>query len=128
MSHISRICSRMSSGKPLSGRFIAASGCERPAARSAAFVCSSRVMKIRFVVAGCRLLATEHEARLYRRLADLVGQYLVHADAAAQLGSFLKLRTGENIACLPRMDADAHGRSVEQAANNVELRLQRRER
>ena len=160
MSHISRICSRMSSGSPLSGRFIATSGRPRSRAFSdrrllnvagrfdallnlanagqifvelplvagadlpaqaggllahavqnalvplAAMVVEQAVERqrriflqrhrrgrilprdiravghreIRLVIAGGRLLAAQHQARLHGLFAQAIGEHLIHAD------------------------------------------------
>ena len=42
-------------------------------------------------------------------LAEVVGQHLVDADAALQLGALLERRAGEDVAGLPGVDADAGG-------------------
>src|SRR4029079_18777334 len=80
------------------------------------------------VIAGRRLLAAEDEAGLHGLVAQLIGQQLVHADAAAELRAFLKLSAGENITRLARMDADADSGAVEKSADDVQLALQRRHR
>ena len=63
--------------------------------------------EVRLVVAGHRLLAAQHHARLQRLLADVVGEHLVHADAAVEIGALLERHAGEEVAGLARVDADA---------------------
>ena len=73
------------------------------------------------MVTGDRLLATEHETRLDRLLSQVIGEDLIDADAAAQLGTFLQGRSGEDVPGLPRMNADAGGVSIEQTVDDVQL-------
>src|SRR5207244_4901366 len=65
--------------------------------------------EVRLVVAGDRLLAAQDHARLHGLLPDVPSEHLVHADAALQLGSLLQRRPGQEVAGLPRVDADAGG-------------------
>ena len=71
--------------------------------------------EVRLVVAGDRLLAAQHQARLRRLFAEAGGEHLVHADAAAQHRPLLERRAREDVAGLPGMDADAGRVLVEQA-------------
>ena len=80
--------------------------------------------KVGLVVAGDGLFTTEDHARLDRVLADVVGQHLVHAYAALEHGAFHERHSGKEIAGLPGMDADADRRPVEEAVDEVHLRLQ----
>ena len=84
--------------------------------------------EIGLVIAGDRLFAAEHQARLRRVFLEVSGQDLIHAGAAAQDRAALQGRAGEDVAGLPGMDADARGVAVEQAGDDVELgpiRIQR---
>ena len=208
MSHISRMCSRMSSGRPLSGRFIVDAGRPRSRARPSAVSFAARIARdalldladageilvelgpvagadlpaqagglladavedalvalaaavveeavegergvdlhrhrrgralpgdvravghreVGLVVAGDRLLAAQDHAGLDGLLAEVVGEHLVHADAALELGALLERRAGEDVAGLARVDADAGGVLVEQAVDEVHLGLERGQR
>ncbi len=81
--------------------------------------------EIGLVVAGDRLLASQHQARLCRLLAQMSGQHLIDADAAAQHRSLLQRRSREDVARLTGVDADAGGGFVEQARDDVQPGTQR---
>ena len=63
-----------------------------------------------------------------RVLAEAVGEHLVHGDAAADGRALLDRHAGQQVAGLPGMNAHADGRLVEQAVDDVDLRLERLQR
>ena len=69
------------------------------------------------MVPGDRLLATKDHAGLCRGLSQVVRQHLIHADAAFEFRTFLQRSTGEDIARLARMNADAGRVLVKEAMN-----------
>ena len=50
------------------------------------------------MVAGHRLLARQHDARLRRVLPDAIGDHLIHADAGVDDRALLNVRAGEQAA------------------------------
>ena len=78
------------------------------------------------VEAADRLLAAEHEARQGGLLLEVLGQQLVHADAALDRAAALQGRPGEDVAGAAGVAAVAL--PVEQAVDDVDLLLERRER
>ena len=71
--------------------------------------------EVALVIARDRLFAAEHQAGLGRLFSKLAGEHLVHADPSLQDGPLLQGRSGEDVACLAGMNADAGGVFVEQA-------------
>ena len=53
----------------------------------------------------------------------LIREHLIHADAASQHGAFHQRHAGKNVAGLAGMNADADRGLVEQAVDDIELRL-----
>ena len=80
------------------------------------------------MIAGHRLFDRQHEARLRGVLADVARDHLVHADAAVDDRALLQRHAGQQVAGHPGMDADAGRGLVEQAVDDVDLRLDRLER
>ena len=83
--------------------------------------------KVGFVVSGNRLLATKHHARLSSLLTKMIGQNLVDAYPASQLGPLLKRSSRKNVARLPRMNANIGGILIKQPRNHVHFFFQRLE-
>ncbi len=84
--------------------------------------------EVGLMVAGDRLLAAQNHAGLHRLLAQVPGQLLVDTDAPLELGPLLKRGPGEDVAGLARVDSHAGCVLVEQAGNDVDLGLERRQR
>ena len=77
------------------------------------------------MVAGDRLLAPQHEARLRGLFAQARGEHLIHADAPAQHGAPLQRGARQDVAGLAGVDADARRVPVEQARDDVQPRPER---
>ena len=63
-----------------------------------------------------------------RVFAQPIRQHLIHTDSALQHRSLLQCSAGENVASLTRMNSNTRGVLVEQSRDDIELRLEPRER
>ena len=85
--------------------------------------------EVRLVVAGDRLLAAQHQARLRRSLRPrCAASTWSMLTPPVQHGPLLQGGPREDVAGLARMDADARGVLVEQAGDDVQPRPERGQR
>jgi hypothetical protein len=73
-------------------------------------------------------LTGQHHAGLQSLLTDPVGQHLVDGDAAMDDRTFADRHARQHVAGHRRMNPLSCGRLVEQAVNDVDLRLERFQR
>ena len=84
-----------------------------------------RHRKVSFVIARDWLLATEYQTWLSRLLSKMIGQDLINTDAALKFRSLLQRSTGKNIAGLTWVNSNTRCVFIEQAVDDIHLRLKR---